>query len=497
MAKFKPYNYKQTIMIPVSLTEQLLPGTLEYAIHHLVESRIDMSIFNERYLNDETGCPAYGPKILLKIVLFGYTRGLNSSRKIERACHENILFMSLACGQCPDHTTIATFITSMQNDILPIYRDILLICDQEDLLGGTRFALDGCKLPGNASKEWSGTFDQLKQKKVKMEEKVRQIVAEHQAQDIEKHDSDQKSARHNKLKKLQKSIDKLQSWLESNKPKQGKKQKENKSNVTDNDTVQMFTSHGTVQGYNAQAVVDSKHQIIIHADAVANIDDSENLPPLLDGAKKNVKAIGKGDDYFEDTELICDAKYHGETNLKECIKEKLNPYIPDNHFRKRDPRLTDEPQFSPADFTYNPAEDTYSCPAHKTLKRKSKKKKGQTLYHLYVAPKEDCRQCAFRRQCLRSEKSQSRYFYVFYDKEVAQLANKIYKKFETPEGRTIYDQRVGIIEPVFANIRTQKALDRFTLRGKDKVNVQWLLYCMVHNIEKILNYGSSKAFCPA
>ena len=85
MAKYKPYNYAQTIMIPVNLTEQLMPGTLEYAIHHLVDSRIDMSIFDERYKNDETGSPAYDPKVLLKIILLGYSRGLTGSRKIERA----------------------------------------------------------------------------------------------------------------------------------------------------------------------------------------------------------------------------------------------------------------------------------------------------------------------------------------------------------------------------------------------------------------------------
>jgi transposase len=96
MAKYKSYSCSQKVLIPVSLEEQLVPGTLEFAIHTLVETRINTSIFDHRYGNDETGRLAYDPKILLKIVLFGYSRGLIYSRQIERACKENVTFMALA-----------------------------------------------------------------------------------------------------------------------------------------------------------------------------------------------------------------------------------------------------------------------------------------------------------------------------------------------------------------------------------------------------------------
>ena len=86
MAKYKRYDYSQSVLIPVSLEEQLMPGTLEFAIHTLVETRMDMSVFDGHYKNDKTGRSAYDPKVLLKVVLLGYSRGLLSSRKIERAC---------------------------------------------------------------------------------------------------------------------------------------------------------------------------------------------------------------------------------------------------------------------------------------------------------------------------------------------------------------------------------------------------------------------------
>jgi transposase len=142
MAKYKRYDYKQSLMIPVSLEEQLMPGTLEFAIHTLVESRMDMSVFDCNYQNDETGRSAYDPKISLKIVLLGYSRGLTSSRQIERACRENILFMAMSCNQRPDHSTIAPFVSSMEDQIKLLFRDILLVCDREGLLGGSFFAID-------------------------------------------------------------------------------------------------------------------------------------------------------------------------------------------------------------------------------------------------------------------------------------------------------------------------------------------------------------------
>ena len=161
MAKYKSYNYSQTVMLPISLDDQLTPGTIEFAIHALVEERMDVSRFDERYSNDETGCKAYDPKILLKIILLAYSRGIIHSRKIERECKRNVTFMALSCGQEPDHSTIAAFVSSMKEEIKPLFREVLLVCEEMKLLGGTEFSLDGCKLPSDASKRWSETFAKI------------------------------------------------------------------------------------------------------------------------------------------------------------------------------------------------------------------------------------------------------------------------------------------------------------------------------------------------
>jgi transposase len=125
MTKNNYYDYSQSALIPVCLEEQIMPGTLEFAIHTLVETRVNMSIFDDRYTNEETGRWAYDPKVLLKVVLLAYSRGLISSRKIERACRENVTFMVLSCMQQPDHSTIAAFVSLMKEEILPLFRDVL------------------------------------------------------------------------------------------------------------------------------------------------------------------------------------------------------------------------------------------------------------------------------------------------------------------------------------------------------------------------------------
>ncbi len=183
MARYKHYDYNQLMLVPVSLKEQLMPGTLEYAINHVVEERLDLSIFDERYRNDETGRTAIAPKILIKIVLFGYSRGILSSRSLERACNENIIFMALSCRQKPDHGTIAAFVFSIDNEIDLLFTKVLLICEEERLLGGTHFSLDGLKLSSNAAKEWSGTFSDLKKKQEALNRKVKEAILEHREAD--------------------------------------------------------------------------------------------------------------------------------------------------------------------------------------------------------------------------------------------------------------------------------------------------------------------------
>lgn len=150
MARYKPYDYNQRLMVPISLADQLIPGTLEYAIHHVIEERLDLSRFNKRYHNDETERTAIDPKILLKVALFGYSRSMISSRFLELPCIENITFVALTSGEHPDHSSIAAFVSSMAEEIEDLFTQVLFVCAEEGLFGGIHFSLDGLKLSSNA-----------------------------------------------------------------------------------------------------------------------------------------------------------------------------------------------------------------------------------------------------------------------------------------------------------------------------------------------------------
>ena len=501
MAKYKHYDYSQSMLIPVFFEEQLMPGTLEFAIHTLVETRMDMSIFDDNYQNEETGRRAYDPKILLKVVLFSYSRGLISSRKIERACRENVTFMVLSGNQRPDHSTIAAFVSSMKAEILPLFRDILLVCEQENLLGGTFFALDGVKLPGNASKRWSGTLSDISKKKEKIEQKLTQVLEEQITAD-QGHSADlpDASKREKQIEILQKQAERIEKWLAENDPKIGANGRELQSNVTDNQSAKMMTSHGTIQGYNAQALVDKEHQVIMHAEAFGRGQDNENLAPMVDGAKENMKRIGESEDYFEDKILTADTNYHNQSTLEKCHDEKLDAYIPDRKFRTRDKRFATQSRYQPKksnrfvldDFTYDEAKDCYICPNDKILTLKVKRlTQDRNIYRRYMADAEDCSRCPMKSRCIRRKNAKRRTLDVPIGAAENNFSKAMLEKVDSEKGRKIYPQRMAIVEPVFANIRSQKRMDRFTLRGKIKVNIQWMLYCMVHNIEKITNYATA------
>ena len=147
MAKYKHYDYRQTKMLPISFDRQILPGTFEHTLNELIDEHVDLSVFEDRYDNDESGAPAYDPAILLKIILFAYSKGITSSRQIEELCRENVVCMALSADTTPHFTTIATFVSSLIAEITEIFRNVLLVCDEAGLIGKEMFAVDGVKLP--------------------------------------------------------------------------------------------------------------------------------------------------------------------------------------------------------------------------------------------------------------------------------------------------------------------------------------------------------------
>ena len=308
--------------------------------------------------------------------------------------------------------------------------------------------------------------------------------------------------------RLQRDAAELRAWLADHPhDRLGPSGSVRKSNRTDPDSAKMATGKGVIQGYCGVAAVDARHQIIIAAQAHGTGSEQELLVPIVDALGPHMQA---------ETLLTVDAGYHSEDNLTELDKRGINALIADNQMRQRDERFagqahhkdgpdplhdkskkTDKPSLYKAeDFTVAPDQTHCICPAGKKLHRNGK----DCTIGGYAAVKfrgaaRDCSGCSLRTLCLRKpDTTKTRQVAILTRKADAPPSHteRMRQRIDSPEGRALYAGRFATVEPVFGNLRYNKKLSRFTLRGRKKVDTQWKLYCLVHNIEKLANNGYAR-----
>jgi transposase len=516
MANFIKYSYNQNVMVVINFEDQLQPNTFEFTLHHLIENEVDLSAFYENYKNDAGGRSAYDPAILLKIILFAYSKGITSSREIQWQCEHNIIFKALSCDMVPHFTSIASFISGYPDAIESVFEQVLLVCDQEGLLGNELFAIDGCKMPSNASKEHSGTLKELTEKREKIQKKIKHCLKEHEKLDGRKSaERERKERLAQATDSLTRHFDKIDQFLKTATPRmgQGKKPKEVKSNITDNESAKMTTSKGTIQGYNGVAAVDKKHQIIVEAQVFGEGQEHHTLKPILDGINTRYKRAGISDDILDEQVIVtADTGFSNDANNEYLKEAGINAYIPDNQFRSRDKAFGSQKDkhgkrhqdgrkgvkaiIPASEFTFDKKRKTCICPAgnEMLLYREEHVSEGKKKLH-FEGRLTDCRHCPLKEQCMRNPSSADT-----RDGHGRQVSTTwtngrtatdwMKQRVDSLEGKTIYSHRMSVVEPVFGNIGTNKRLNRFSLRGKKKVQGQWQMFCLVHNIEKLMNYGA-------
>lgn len=503
MARYKPVD-RSPKFIPVVLDAQIQPGSFEYALDYLVDNELDLSALHARYNNDLTGAPAYDPAVLLKIVLLAYSRGLISSRSIERACRENVLFMALSGDSAPQFTTVAKFIRQLAPQIQTLFTQVLLTCDAQGLIGKHMFAIDGVKLSSNASKECSGSFAELAHEADRMERAVKKMISTHQSRDAAALDGDEGQFNAQRVQRLQQEAARIRDFLGRNTERKSAKGTIRKSNVTDNDSAKMATAKGVIQGYTAVAAVDSAHQVIVAASAHGSGSEQSALLPTVE-MTNGVRSAN--------TLITADAGYHSEANLKGLHDQGIPALVADNLMRRRDERFAAQGKykalpdplanksgtdkvtqlFSPKDFRLDIATNSCICPAGQKLYSNGSHcvSRGRTS-HKFTGTQGGCGPCKLRAQCLRHPERTPVRQVAFFAKDQPSphhFTERMKQAIDSPQGRRLYGQRMATVEPVFANLRHNKRLDRFTLRSQPKVNAQWTLYCLVHNIEKLAKHG--------
>lgn len=436
MARCRPVD-AQPKFVAIDLVAQLLPGTFEHALHHLLEQAIDLTPFDARYRNDTTGAPAYAPSMRLRVVLIAYSRGIISSRAIARACEEQVTFIALSGDSRPHVTTIVHFVSTLGEQIAPIFAAVLAVCDRQGLIGREMFAIDGVKLPSHASKHRSGTRADFERQAEKMERAAEAMLARHRAEDAQAVEPTLLAKDVARRERFVQDAAELRAWLTRHPDdRRGAK--------------------GGVMG-DAQAHGVGAEQALLQGVVAATA-------PLRTA----------------DTLITAYAGYHSEANLRALAEAQVSALIADGNMRKHDT------QFATQD-----RETTLPNPLH-DKSRPARVTRDHIGAHFQGA-KHDGGPCALRAQCLRTPATTPvRNVAFFHGRVSTRHVNHMAlmrDRIDSPEGRAPYAQRFATVEPVFANLHANKRLDRFALRGRAKVDTQWRLYCLVHNIEKLANNG--------
>jgi transposase len=513
MANFIDTNINQTIFLDINFLDQLGKNTFDYYLYTLLSREGMLDDFNDRYKNAAVGRKAYPPELLLRVIFSAYYRGITSSRAMARLCESDLTFMALAVGHKPHHTTLADFISQNTDAIKTLFHKVLLVCDESGLIGKEHFAVDGCKLPTDASKEWSGKFSELEKKSKKMRARAERIVKRHLESDADKSkDNGHYQKDKQTVDTLLKNADKIDRFLKDNNPRQGhsKSKSEVQSNITDNESCKMTTSKGTIQGMTCVTAADEKHQIVIEAKAFGVGQEQITLKPMVENIEKQFSQ----NPFENGCVLTADTGFCSEDNLRYLSEKKVHAVIPDNQFRLRDPVYSDSETFRDHKEKRQKtrkdtkgtreifASDAFAidfenkeaiCPNGKKMIYLGDDFETTSGPHIrFRGHLKDCRDCPLNQKCMKRDvKKQGRQISVLIEskRKVSHL-DKMRKVIDSDDGKAFYSRRMHTIEPVFGNICSNKRLNKLSLRGEKKVTAQWQLYCMVHNVEKLWRYAA-------
>ena len=508
MSNFLDDNLNQSVFFDLNYLDVLGMDTFEYCLYHLLEQDELLVDFLARYKNKHVGRKAYHPALLLRVIFYAYYRGQTSSRVIESLCKTDLKFMALASGYQPHFTTIADFVSHHCEAVSTLFHKVLLICDQSGLIGKEHFAIDGCKLPTNASKQWSGTHAELQKKSDKLKQAADKIIDSHKGNDVnegEKISPDKEKQQ--TIDTLISNAKKIDQFLANNEPRmsKGKRPKEVQSNITDNESAKMTTSKGTIQGMVFVTAADEKHQIIIEAQTFEQGQEQSTLKPMVKGIRERL-----GENVFDASVILtADTGSFSEDNMAYLFEENINAIVPDNQFRKRNPVFAESTLYNQhkehrkntrkdrsqgksvipsCDFAVNFDSNTCICPAVKEMLYQGNEFKGVSgKYTRFRGRLKDCRDCSLQTRCMKNPiKEQGRQVsFLNIEQSKKSYLDLMKKKIDSEAGRKIYSRRMWTIEPVFGNICSNKRLNKISVRGEAKATAQWLLYCMVHNIEKL------------
>jgi len=491
----KGENRNQLLLLPPSISQYIDDKHLAKIILKILD-KLDLSEIERTY--SIIGRKAYCPKIMLSLLIYGYSTGTVSSRDIELACKESLPCKFLSAGLTPSHKSISEFRRLNLEIIRDKFKDVVLLAIKLGLarLGKTKISIDGTKIRANASSKNTKDVEGLLKLHSKIEKEVDKLLAEAEKMDnkedllerAEKRNKKIKAAK-NSLLSIEEALQELRAEKEAIKKnfldrgktitkKIAQKIEKKKINITDIEAAFMKERKGcTTTCYNAQASVDEDSQIILAVDVVNEPNDQNQLINMVNRTKKIV-----GNSI---SEVKADSGYNSIKNLKGVSKLCDEYYINDSNINKIN---NEKYKFNKVNFKYDKEENIYICPCGKKLYFEKEYKKDGTLVSAYRG--KECLTCPFREECIKS-KSKSICKTIIRQKD-EDIIEENRAKLMTEEGRKKYVKRMHTVEPIFGDIKHNKGFKQFLLRGLEKVKGEFSLLCMSYNIKKIAKFVKKK-----
>jgi transposase len=424
MAKtFRTYLPEQSLLLPASLRDWLPDNHLAYFVSDVVD-QLDLSAIESVYEEEDRGQPPYHPRMMTKILLYGYCVGVFSSRRIQKRLVEDVAFRVLAAGNQPDFRTISDFRKLHLKALEEMFKQMLRLTLETGAMKLGRVALDGSKVKAHASKHKAMSYGRMKETEKRLREEVRKLLNQAEAADQEEdsrygrdrrgdelpEELQRRETRIARIREAKRALEdraREQAKSEGKDPEEAQPTKKAQYNFTDPESRILKGPDGFVQGYNTQIAVEPVFQLIVGQRVTQAANDKQQMVPLIERIEEQSGQKPKG--------VLADNGYCSDENLKYLARKRMEGFV-----------------------------------------ATGKQKHGER--------RETCKRGPLSKEASRVERME--------------------RKLETKVGAAVYATRKFIVEPVFGQIKQARGFRQFLLRGIEKVRGEWALICMTHNILK-------------
>jgi transposase len=466
---FRPYDQQQSFLLPPSLSEFLDEAHPAHAINDIVD-RLDLSRLESRY--GHMGQPAYHPRMMVKVILYGFTVGIFSSRKLQRACQENLAFKFLAGMETPAFKTFVEFRKRHRSDMKTVFAQTVKVARELGLARLGAVALDGCKIDADTSKHKAMSYGRMKEEERKLRAEIEGMLKRAEATDASEDDENgpdddgyrlgkELSRREERLAKIEEAKAALEEREGRDHPGEEIDEKKQISFADPDARCHAKPGDGARYVYNAQAAVDMGEQIIVENHIEDSVQDAHAGKHALETMKAELGEMPK--------KLVADAGYANKITLESCRENEVVPVCALGREGK-------ESQLSKVNaMEYNLEQDRFTCPHGQTFDfRQENPKDGRRSYHSRAVVTCTCGHEELKdgRAALRVYPSQ------FAKRELRRIMDE-------PDNRNIYRRRKCTVEPVFGQIQVGMGFRRFFYRGRQNVGSEWNLLCAAFNVKKI------------